>query len=52
MKSKYFRFLPFLPLFLKFINSNSTTFKIIKAFFSALLLSNFIYFSFFENLLF
>ncbi|AJC86492.1 apolipoprotein N-acyltransferase [Campylobacter sp. RM16704] len=50
MKSKYFRFLPFLPLFFKFINSNSTTFKIIKAFFSALLLSNFIYFSFFENL--
>ncbi|MBF7069429.1 apolipoprotein N-acyltransferase [Campylobacter volucris] len=50
MKSKYFRFLPFLPLFLKFINSNSTIFKIIKAFFSALLISNCIYFSFFENL--
>ncbi|MCR6574284.1 apolipoprotein N-acyltransferase [Campylobacter insulaenigrae] len=50
MKSKYFRFLPFLPLFLKFINSNSIIFKIIKAFFSALLISNFIYLSFFENL--
>lgn len=35
---------------IKIINTNSTIFKIIKAFFSAFLISNSIYFSFFNNL--
>lgn len=43
-------FLPYFSFIPKKLNTNSTIFKIIKAFFIAFLLSNSIYLSFFENI--
>ena len=43
---------PFFSFFLKNFNPNSTIFKIIKVFFIAILLSNSIYLSFFDNIVF
>ena len=43
-------FLPYFSFIPKKLNTNSTTFKIIKVFFTAFLLSNCIYLSFFQNL--
>lgn len=51
MKSKL-NFLSYYFPFLKKIKPNSSIFKIIKAFFSAILLSNSIYLSFYENIIF
>ncbi|EAK0249473.1 apolipoprotein N-acyltransferase, partial [Campylobacter jejuni] len=43
-------FLPYFSFIPKKLNTNSIIFKIIKVFFIAILLSNSIYLSFFENI--